>query len=104
MYTAGIYRSSDGRQRWAVLNTTTRTWIFPEKTGRTAAERSARNLNRTAPAPQPTHPQYTPKWRVYYGENRTTIVQARTEAEALAKAAQTFDTTTRTLRAFMIPY
>lgn len=43
-YSAQIYRGQ-GPARWAVLHFKTRTWMFPAKTGKKAAEARARELN-----------------------------------------------------------
>ena len=44
-YRAAQYRSNEGRTRWAVYCRASRTWIFPERYGRAAAESLARSLN-----------------------------------------------------------
>lgn len=43
----GRYRDNDtGRERWAVVDTVTHVWFFPEIYGKKAAERLAAKLNR----------------------------------------------------------
>lgn len=44
-YSAGMYRGSEGRERWAVFNSRTHTWTFPDRYGKKAAEQLARKLN-----------------------------------------------------------
>lgn len=46
-YTAQRYRDSDtGRKRWAVLHGPSRTWYFPRRHGKAAAESMARRMCR----------------------------------------------------------
>ena len=45
MYSADIYRSAEGRSRWAVLHAATGVWYFPSRYGQTAACTLARRLN-----------------------------------------------------------
>jgi hypothetical protein len=44
-YSAGIYRGQ-GPRRWAVFCSQSRTWYFPTKTGKRAAEIMAQELNK----------------------------------------------------------
>lgn len=48
-YVAGRYYDQDtARERWAVLNNTTRCWYFPSRYGERAARQLAKKLNREA--------------------------------------------------------
>ena len=46
-HVAGKYKSTDGRQRWGVLNMKTLQWTFPDKTDWRTAHRTAKELNKT---------------------------------------------------------
>jgi len=48
-YQAAIYQGTNGdRNRWAVYQTRSATWIFPTRYGKASAQRLADKLNRNA--------------------------------------------------------
>lgn len=98
MYTAGIYKSSEGRTRWAVLDTVTLTWIFPGRTGKTAARHKAKELNAAA-STAPVTAQPLRRFHVYYLNTRT-VIEARWEGDAEAIACKRFNCLPQAVKAF----
>jgi hypothetical protein len=47
-YQAAKYQGNEGRERWAVYSAASRTWYFPARYGRRAAERMAATLRANA--------------------------------------------------------